>query len=211
MKKLYVCIIVLSSLYPVKYSFANTKYVYNENERQCFLQKNNQKILVAGANEKTYFYFPCSKIITTYETQKSKEFYLISELLLATSPKENQRYIRIIKDEGNKSYDDTQLSYLLSSCIQLKKTNNRDLVNYIVDKKNNLEKICSTDDGLISINKKIFLYDKVGNNFKIQRSYLIKSDKIKVIDYFFKNKSLWLYINYNDSVKKWIPSNSIDL
>ena len=84
-------------------------------------------------------------------------------------------------------------------------------LNYIVDKKNNLEKICSTDDGLISINKKIFLYDKVGNNFKIQRSYLIKSDKIKVIDYFFKNKSLWLYINYNDSVKKWIPSNSIDL
>lgn len=154
MKKLYVCIIVLSSLYPVKYSFANTKYVYNENERQCFLQKNNKKILLAGANEKTYFYFPCSKIITTYETQKSKEFYLISELLLATSPKENQRYIRIIKDEGNKSYDDTQLSYLLSSCIQLKKTNNRDLVNYIVDKKNNLEKICSTDDGLISINKK---------------------------------------------------------
>ena len=211
MKKLYVCIIVLSSLYPVKYSFANTKYVYNENERQCFLQKNNQKILLAGANEKTYFYFPCSKIITTYETQKSKEVYLISELLLATSPQENQRYIRIIKDEGNKSYDDTQLSYLLSSCIQLKKTNNRDLVNYIVDKKNNLEKICSTDDGLISINKKIFLYDKVGNNFKIQRSYLIKSDKIKVIDYFFKNKSLWLYINYNDSVKKWIPSNSIDL
>lgn len=211
MKKLYVCIIVLSSLYPVKYSFANTKYVYNENERQCFLQKNNKKILLAGANEKTYFYFPCSKIITTYETQKSKEFYLISELLLATSPQENQRYIRIIKDEGNKSYDDTQLSYLLSSCIQLKKTNNRDLVNYIVDKKNNLEKICSTDDGLISINKKIFLYDKVGNNFKIQRSYLIKSDKIKVIDYFFKNKSLWLYINYNDSVKKWIPSNSIDL
>ena len=43
MKKLYVCIIVLSSLYPVKYSFANTKYVYNENERQCFLQKNNKK------------------------------------------------------------------------------------------------------------------------------------------------------------------------
>lgn len=211
MKKLYVCIIVLSSLYPVKYSFANTKYVYNENERQCFLQKNNQKILLAGANEKTYFYFPCSKIIITYETQKSKEAYLISELLLATSPQENQRYIRIIKDEGNKSYDDTQLSYLLSSCIQLKKTNNRDLVNYIVDKKNNLEKICSTDDGLISINKKVFLYDKVGNNFKIQRSYLIKSDKIKVIDYFFKNKSLWLYINYNDSVKKWIPSNSIDL
>ena len=54
MKKLYVCIIVLSSLYPVKYSFANTKYVYNENERQCFLQKNNKKILLAGANEKTY-------------------------------------------------------------------------------------------------------------------------------------------------------------
>ena len=211
MKKKYIYIIFLAFLYPVKYSFANTKYVYDENERQCFLQKNNQKILLAGLNEKTYFYFPCSKIITTYEVKKSTGTYLISELLLATSPQENQRFIRIIKNDGDKLFDDTQLSYLLSSCIQLTKTNNQNLVNYIIDNKDNLKKICNINDSLISINNKIFLYDKVGSNFKIKKSYLIKNDKVKVVDYFFKNKTLWLNINYNNSVKKWIPSNSVGL
>lgn len=204
----FIALVIFSS---VRYSFADAKYVYDEKERQCFIQKNNQKILLAGLNEKTYFYFPCSEIITTYEAKKPTGTYLISELLLATSPQVNQRYIRIIKNEGNKLYDDTQLSYLLSSCIQLTKTNNQDLVNYLIDKKSNLINICNIDDSLISINKKVFLYDKVGSNFKIKKSYLIKSDKVKVIDYSFKNKNLWLHINYNNSVKKWIPSNSVDL
>lgn len=208
-KILYFIVLVIFS--PIKYSFANAKYVYDENERQCFFQKNNQKILLAGLNEKTYFYFPCSEIITTYEAKKPTGTYSISELLLATSPQANQRYIRIIKNEGNKLYDDTQLSYLLSSCIQLTTTNNQDLVVYLIDKKDILKNICRIDDSLISINKKVFLYDKVGSNFQIKKSYLIKNDKVKVIDYFFKNKKLWLYINYNNSVKKWIPSHSINL
>lgn len=211
MKKLYIYIIFLAFLSPVKYSFADVKYVYDKNERQCFLQKNNQKILLAGVNEKTYFYFPCSKIITTYKVKKPTGIYLISELLLATSPQENQRYIRIIKNDGNKLFDDTQLSYLLSSCIQLTKTNNQNLVDYIIDNKDNLKKSCNIDDSLISVNRKIFLYDKVGSNFKIKKSYLVKNDKVQVIDYFFENKILWLNINYNNSVKKWIPSNSVGL
>lgn len=81
----------------------------------------------------------------------------------------------------------------------------------MLTKKNDLERICNIDDGFISINQKVFLYDKLGNDFKMRTSYLVKNDRVKVIDYSFKKNELWLYINYKNSVKKWISSKSINL
>lgn len=136
---------------------------------------------------------------------------MISELLLSTAPQTDQRYIRTIKNINNKFYDDKKLSYLLSTCVPLTKNSNQNLVKYLVNKKNDLERICNIDDGFISINQKVFLYDKLGNDFKMRTSYLVKNDRVKVIDYSFKKNELWLYINYKNSVKKWISSKSINL
>lgn len=136
---------------------------------------------------------------------------MISELLLSTTPQTDQRYIRTIKNINNKFYDDKKLSYLLSTCVPLTKNSNQNLVKYLVNKKNDLKRICNIDDGFISINQKVFLYDKLGNDFKMRTSYLVKNDRVKVIDYSFKKNELWLYINYKNSVKKWISSKSINL
>ncbi|MFW2012786.1 hypothetical protein [Acinetobacter bereziniae] len=136
---------------------------------------------------------------------------MISELLLSTTPQTDQRYIRTIKNINNKFYDDKKLSYLLSTCVPLTKNSNQNLVKYLVNKKNDLERICNIDDGFISINQKVFLYDKLGNDFKMRTSYLVKNDRVKIIDYSFKKNELWLYINYKNSVKKWISSKSINL
>ncbi len=111
---------------------------------------------------------------------------MISELLLSTAPQTDQRYIRTIKNINNKFYDDKKLSYLLSTCVPLTKNSNQNLVKYLVNKKNDLERICNIDDGFISINQKVFLYDKLGNDFKMRTSYLVKNDRVKVIDYSFK-------------------------
>lgn len=45
----------------------------------------------------------------------------------------------------------------------------------------------------------------------MRTSYLVKNDRVKVIDYSFKKNELWLFINYKKSVKKWISSKSINL
>ena len=207
---LQIVLFIIGSVYTQE-SLANTKYVHDEKDRQCLYINSNQKILLAGMNEKTYFFFPCNKIISTYDINFSKGTYLISELLLATSPQVDQKYIRAIKSADNKLYDDTNFSYLLSTCIPLTKTRNHKLVKYIIDKKENLEKTCDIDNSLLLINQKVFLYDKVGNDFKMGKAYLVKNDKVQVKDYFFKNNELWLYVDYNNSVKKWIPSKSVNL
>lgn len=207
---LQIVLFIIGSVY-TQMSLANTKYVHDEKDRQCLYINNNQKILLAGMNEKTYFFFPCNKIISTYDVKFSKGTYLISELLLATSPQVNQKYIRAIKSADNKLYDDTNFSYLLSTCIPLTKTRNYEIVKYLIDKKENLEKICDIDNSLLLINQKVFLYDKVGNDFKIGKAYLVKNDKVQVKDYFFKNNELWLYVDYNNSVKKWVQSKLLNL
>nr|WP_245349810.1 hypothetical protein [Acinetobacter guillouiae] len=212
---LQIVLFIIGSVY-TQVSLANTKYVHDEKDRQCLYINSNQKILLAGMNEKTYFFFPCNKIISTYDINFSKGTYLISELLLATSPQVDQKYIRAIKSADNKSadnklYDDTNFSYFLSTCIPLTKTRNHKLVKYLIDKKENLEKTCDIDNSLLLINQKVFLYDKVGNDFKMGKAYLVKNDKVQVKDYFFKKNELWLYVDYNNSVKKWIPSKSVNL
>ncbi|MCV2444228.1 hypothetical protein [Acinetobacter bereziniae] len=211
MRKKLLFVLLIIAFTSIQFSFANVKYVHEKDKRQCSFIDNNQKILLAGVDEKTYFFFPCNKIISTYDVKFSQGTYLISELLLSTTPQTDQRYIRTIKNINNKFYDDKKLSYLLSTCVPLTKNSNQNLVKYLVNKKNDLKRICNIDDGFISINQKVFLYDKLGNDFKMRTSYLVKNDRVKVIDYSFKKNELWLYINYKNSVKKWISSKSINL
>lgn len=204
LKSLLIIALISLNFTFIKESIANTNISYLSNKNECFFVSSNQKILLAGSTENTYFFFPCIKVTSNYEVLSTKK-YFVSELLLATSPRENQKYVRVIEGLNNKFLDDTELSYLLSSCIPLKKESNDKLISHLIKNKDKFKKICDTDTGLISIEKKIFLYDKIGKNFKVRKSYLIKDNKVKVLDYFFKNNSLWLFINYNESIKKWIP------
>ncbi|CAM9229289.1 hypothetical protein [Acinetobacter bereziniae] len=135
MRKKLLFVLLIIAFTSIQFSFANVKYVHEKDKRQCSFIDNNQKILLAGVDEKTYFFFPCNKIISTYDVKFSQGTYLISELLLSTTPQTDQRYIRTIKNINNKFYDDKKLSYLLSTCVSLTKNSNQNLVKYLVNKK----------------------------------------------------------------------------
>lgn len=197
----------------IKESLANTDFSYSidDEKNECIFSGGNQKIILAGGEERTYFFFPCFSFESKYEVNTTKK-YLVSELLLAPTPRKNLIYVRTIEMLNSKKFkDDEELSYLLGLCIPLKKGGNKQLITFLLENKEKYKKICDIENGYLTLDKKAFLYDRKNNNFLIKKSYLIKGDKVTVTDYFFKNKILWLYINYNDSVKKWIPSNSIDL
>lgn len=183
---------------------ASTEISYLKNENECIFVGGNQKILLASPNENTYFFFPCTRIESKYLVNTPKK-YFVSELLLATTPRENAIYVRAIEMLDNKNFkDDKDLSYLLGLCIPLKKGNNERLISFLLKNKENYKKICSIENGYISLDKKTFLYDRKNNKFSIKKSYLIKGDKVTVSDYIVEKNILWLFVNYNNSTKKWI-------
>ena len=187
-------------------NLANTDFSYSVDDKknECIFSRGNQKILLAGGQEKTYFFFPCFSFKDTYEVKTPSKNYFISELLLAPTPRNNAIFLRSIEKIGNNFTDNTDLSYLLMSCIPLKKEHNRQLVSYLLNNLESYKKTCNMDNGYITLDKKTFLYERKNNHFLIRKSYLIKGDKVTVSDYIFENNALWLFITYNDSTKKWI-------
>lgn len=155
-KLLFVLLIIAFT--SIQFSFANVKYVHEKDKRQCSFIDNNQKTLLAGVEEKTYFFFPCNKIISTYDVKFSQGTYLISELLLSATPQTDQRYIRTIKNINNKFYDDKKLSYLLSTCVPLTKNSNQNLVKYLVNKKMSWKEYAILMMALYQLIKRFFIW-----------------------------------------------------
>jgi hypothetical protein len=200
-----IALISLSFIFLNK-SKANSEvsYVIDKDKHECKFISGNQKILLAGPEEGTYFFFPCFHFESKYEAKTPKK-YFVSELLLAPTPRENAIYVRAIEMLNNKKFkDDKDLSYLLGLCIPLKKGGNEQLISTILKNKENYKKLCDMESGYLTLDKKTFFYDRKNNQFSIRKSYLIKGDKVAVSDYFFEKNILWLFVSYNDSTKKWI-------
>lgn len=200
---LVVTLISLNFIF-LKQSTANIDVSYSKTENECFFVGGNQKILLAGPKEDTYFFFQCVRFESKYEVN-TPERYFVSELLLAPTPRSYGKYVRAIEMlNNNKFKDDKELSYLLGGCIPLKKGENKTLISFLLKNKENYKKLCDIENGYITLDKKSFLYDRKNNQFLIKKSYLIKDDKVTVLDYIFEKNVLWLFVNYNNSTKNWV-------
>ena len=76
-----IALISLSFIFLNK-SKANSEvsYVIDKDKHECKFISGNQKILLAGPEEGTYFFFPCFHFESKYEAKTPKK-YFVSELL----------------------------------------------------------------------------------------------------------------------------------
>ncbi|MBP6409174.1 MAG: hypothetical protein KA277_10390 [Fusobacteriaceae bacterium] len=208
---IFISIMVLAGLsfLFMKENLANTEFSYliDDEKKECIFFGGNQKILLASGEERTYFFFPCFGFEAKYEVNTSYKKYLIAEVLLAPTPRNNAIFLRSIEKIGNNFQDNTDLSYFLMSCIPLKKGGNKQLISYILNNLENYKKMCNMGNGYLTMNKNTYLHDYKNKKFLIKKSYLVKDDDILVSDYLFQDGVLWILANYKDTTKKWIFIN----
>ncbi|MBJ9958441.1 hypothetical protein [Acinetobacter courvalinii] len=223
MKKIFFIIIVVLSIFTC-FVYANKNTFYKGEEgpaltkiesNSCYIYMfNNGKvksILLAGPEDRSYFYFPCGAIVFSKKLNVSNDEYYVVSVRVRTSPQESSEFVRVVRVQYHDLIDENKLSYRINSCFSLEDSYSLldiSYLSYLISNKDKIDKVCDEDLGEIVLNKKINIYNFFNKNFS-KKGYLIKDDKVKALRYKFVKGEFWLYISYGDRVKKWIKMNDI--
>lgn len=181
----------------------------------CYIDMfNNRKVkslLLAGSEDRSYFYFPCGAIVFSKKLNVNNDEYYVVSVRVRTSPQESSEFVRVVRVQYHDLIDENKLSYRINSCFSLEDSYSLldiSYLSYLISNKDKIDKVCDEDLGEIVLNKKINIYNFFNKNFS-KKGYLIKDDKVKALRYKFVKGEFWLYISYGDRVKKWIKMNDI--
>lgn len=181
----------------------------------CYIDMfNNRKVkslLLAGPEDRSYFYFPCGAIVFSKKLNVNNDEYYVVSVRVRTSPQESSEFVRVVRVQYHDLIDENKLSYSINSCFSLEDSYSLldiSYLSYLISNKDKIDKVCDEDLGEIVLNKKINIYNFFNKNFS-KKGYLIKDDKVKALRYKFVKGEFWLYISYGDRVKKWIKMNDI--
>lgn len=219
-KYFFILIIILSFLNYIVYannvvdfSKENGVVLTKVDSNSCYIYDSNKLdyILLAGPSDKSYFYFPCGGVIFNKKVSVNNINYYVVNLKVRTSPQESTDFIRVVKLDGQNLIDEKELSYSVNSCFSLEggyKVFDIPYLSYLIFNKDKLNSVCDESSGEVVIGRKTNLYNFLNKKFS-KKGYLIKDDKVVVSRYMSVDGEFWLYVSYDEKVKRWVKMNDI--